>query len=400
MKKMSENELAIFGGTPIRDTLLPYGRQWIDEEDINAVVNVLRSDWLTTGPKVAELEQSFAEIVGAKEAVAVSNGTAALHAAMYATGIGPGDEVIVSPMTFAASANCILYQGGTPVFADVDAKTLLIDPDQVESQITSHTKAIIAVDYAGQPCDYDALTDIANTHNIPLVDDACHALGGKYKKIPVGALADLNTFSLHPVKHITSGEGGVITTDDSRFAERMRIFRSHGITSDHRQRELSGSWFYEMVDLGFNYRLTDFQCALAMNQLTKLSGWMKRRQEIAKRYDVAFSGMPEITPLSMRKDVSHAYHLYVIRLNPEKIHTDRATIFKALRAEGIGVNVHYIPVHLHPFYQKKLGTNRGLCPVAEKAYDEIISIPIFPKMNDNDVNDVINAVQKVIRVFS
>lgn len=380
--------------------MLPYGRQWIDEEDIAAVVDVLRSDWLTTGPKVAEFERSFADTVGAKEAVAVSNGTAALHASMYALGIGPGDEVIVSPMTFAASANCILYQGGTPVFADVDSKTLLIDPNQVESKITGRTKAIIAVDYAGQACDYDALTDIAHAHNIHLVDDACHALGGYYKNKPVGSIADLNTFSLHPVKHITSGEGGVITTDSSPFAEKMRMFRSHGITSDHRQRDLSGSWFYEMVDLGFNYRLTDFQCALAMNQLTKLSGWVKRRQEIAKRYDVAFSGMPGISPLGMRKDVSHAYHLYVIRLNPEKIHADRATVFKALRVEGIGANVHYIPVHLHPFYQKKLGTKPGMCPVAEKAYNEIISIPIFPKMNENDVNDVIKAVQKVINAFS
>ena len=391
---------AIDGSKSIRENILPYGRQWIDEEDIAAVVEVLRSDWLTTGPKVDEFEQSFAETVGAKEAVAVSNGTAALHASVYALGIGPGDEVIVPPMTFAASANCILYEGGTPVFADVDAETLLIDPNQVESKITGRTKAIIAVDYAGQACDYDALTDITHAHNIHLVDDACHALGGYYKNKPVGSLADLNTFSLHPVKHITSGEGGVITTDNSLFAEKMRRFRSHGIASDHRQRELSGSWFYEMVDLGYNYRLTDFQCALAMNQLKKLSGWVKRRQEIAKRYDVAFSDMSEITPLSVQKDVSHAYHLYVIRLNPEKIHTNRATIFKALRAEGIGVNVHYIPVHLHPFYQQKLGTKRGMCPVAEKAYEDIISIPIFPKMNDDDVNDVITAVQKVIRAFS
>lgn len=400
MKEIPENRLAISGGTPVRDFLLPYGRQWLDDDDINAVVSVLNSEWLTTGPKIAEFERLFAKTVGVKEAVAVSNGTAALHSAMYALGIGPGDEVIVPSMTFAASANCILYQGGTPVFVDVSSKTLLIDPDQIEAKITTHTKGIIAVDYAGQACDYNALKDIALDHKIHLVDDACHSLGGKFNNKPVGSLADLNTFSLHPVKHITSGEGGVITTDNSPFAEKMRIFRSHGITSDHRQRELSGSWFYEMIDLGFNYRLTDFQCALAMSQLTKLSGWVKRRQEIAKRYDMAFSCMPEITPLEVRKDVSHAYHLYVIRLNPEKIHTDRATIFKALRAEGIGVNVHYIPVHLHPYYQQRFGTTRGMYPVSEKAYDECISIPIFPKMNDNDVNDVITAVKKVIRAFS
>ncbi|MEI6294185.1 MAG: aminotransferase class I/II-fold pyridoxal phosphate-dependent enzyme, partial [Methanomicrobiales archaeon] len=323
MKKISESELALSGGSPIRDSLLPYGRQWVDDDDINAVVNVLKSDWLTTGPNIDKFERSFAETVGVKEAVSVSNGTAALHASMYALGICPGDEVIVPPMTFAASVNCILFQGGTPVFADVDNETLLINPDQVESKITHRTKAIIAVDYAGQACDYDTLTDIANTHKIHLVDDACHALGGHFNDKPVGSLADLNVFSLHPVKHITSGEGGVITTDNSQFAEKMRMFRSHGITSDHRQRELSGSWFYEMVDLGYNYRLTDFQCALAMSQLTKLSGWVKRRQEIARKYDLAFSGMLEITPLGVRKDASHAYHLYVIRLDLDALTADR-----------------------------------------------------------------------------
>jgi perosamine synthetase len=400
LKKIDENKLALYGGKPIRDSLLPYGRQWIEEDDITAVAEVLRSDWLTTGPKITEFERFFAETVGAKEAVAVSSGTAALHSAMYALGIGPGDEVIVPPLTFAASANCIFFQGGTPVFADVDPKTLLIDPDQVELKITSHTKAIIAVDYAGQACDYDALTDIANSHKIHLVDDASHALGGKYKEKQVGSLADLNTFSLHPVKHITCGEGGVITTDNSQFAEKMRIFRNHGITSNHRQRELSGSWFYEINDLGYNYRLTDFQCALAINQIKKFSGWQKKRQQIAEKYSISFSGMQEITPLAVRKDVRHVYHLYVIRLNLKKINTDKATIFKAIREEGIGVNVHYIPIHLHPFYQKKLGTSRGMLPIAEKAYEEIITLPIFPKMNDDDVNDVINAVQKVIKEYS
>lgn len=400
MKTSLIKELAISNGLPIRDSLLPYGKQWLDDDDINAVVEVLKSDWLTTGPKVAEFERSFAKTVDAKEAVAVSNGTAALHAAMYALGIGPGDEVIVPPITFAASANCILYQRGTPVFADVDPNTLLIDPEQVESKITPRTKAIIAVDYAGQACNYDILNDIARSHNIYLVDDACHALGGKFKDKTVGSLADLNIFSLHPVKHITSGEGGMITTDNPRLAEKMRLFRNHGISTDHRQRDLAGSWFYEMVDLGYNYRLTDFQCALAMSQLKKLAGWVTKRQDIAKKYDAAFSAMPQISPLGVRKDVSHAYHLYVIRINTEKIKTDRSTIFKALRAEGIGVNVHYIPVHLHPYYQKTFGTRSGMYPVAEKAYDEIISLPIFPKMNEKDVNDVIAAIKKVIGAFS
>ena len=393
------DRLAIGGGTPVREMMLPYGHQWVDEADVQAVVEVLRSDWLTTGPKVAEFEQAFAEFVGAREAVAVSNGTAALHAAMYAVGIGPGDEVIVPPMTFVASANCVVFQGGTPVFADVDPDTLLIDPSQVEAKVTPRTKAIIAVDYAGQPCDYDALQAIADRHGLTLVDDACHALGGSYKGRPVGSLADLNTFSFHPVKHITTGEGGMITTDDTDLARRMRVFRNHGITTDHRQREQQGSWFYEMVDLGYNYRLTDLQCALGTSQLCKLPGWVARRQEIARRYDTAFAEIPAVEPLGVRDDVSHAYHLYVIRLDLTQLRATRTEVFAALRAEGIGVNVHYIPVHLHPFYRQRFGIRPGDCPVAEAAYERLLSLPIFPGMSDRDVEDVIAAVCKVYNAY-
>ncbi|HOM08487.1 MAG TPA: aminotransferase class I/II-fold pyridoxal phosphate-dependent enzyme, partial [Syntrophales bacterium] len=298
--------------------MIPYGRQSIDEEDIQAVVEVLRSDWLTTGPKVEEFERAFARAVGAKHAVAVSSGTAALHAAMYALGIGPGDEVIVPPMTFAATANCVVFQGGTPVFADVEEETLLIDPKEVERRITPRTRAIIAVDYAGQPCDYDELCRIAKNNNIYLVSDACHALGAKYKGRPVGSLADLTVFSFHPVKHITTGEGGMITTDHPELADRMRIFRNHGITTDHRQREALGSWFYEMVDLGYNYRITDFQCALGLSQLKKLPIWLKRRHEIADEYRKFFSGSIDFEPLIVRDKVYHAYHLYIIRLKSKK----------------------------------------------------------------------------------
>jgi perosamine synthetase len=391
--------LAIDGGTPVRDTMLPYGRQWVDEVDVQEVVEVLRSDWLTTGPKVGEFEQAFADFVGGREAVAVSNGTAALHAAMYAIGIRPDDEVIVPPMTFAASANCVVFQGGTPIFADVDPDTLLLDPAQVEAKITPRTKAIIAVDYTGQPCDYDALQTIADRHGLALVADACHALGGSYKGRPVGSLADLSIFSFHPVKHITTGEGGIITTDDPDLAQCMRVFRNHGITSDHRQRAEQGSWFYEMVDLGYNYRLTDLQCALGMSQLRQLPGWVARRQEIARRYDAAFAEIPGVEPLGVRDDISHAYHLYVIRLDLAQLQVDRARVFAALRAEGIGINVHYIPVHLHPFYQERFGAGPGLCPVAEAAYERLVTLPIFPRMNDQDVDDVIAAVRKVVEVY-
>jgi perosamine synthetase len=393
------NELAIDGFTPIRSKLLSYGRQQIDQADIEAVVQILQGDWLTTGPAVAEFERAFANFVGTSEAVAVSNGTAALHTAMYALDIGPGDEVVVPAMTFAASANCVVFQGGTPVFADVDPDTLLLTPARAEAKITPRTKAIIAVDYAGQPCDYTALQAIAERHSLVLVADACHALGGSYQDRPVGSLANLSTFSLHPVKPITTGEGGVITTDDLELARRMRLFRNHGISSDHRQREAQGSWFYEMVDLGYNYRLTDMQCALGLSQLRKLPAWVARRQEIAWRYDTAFAEIPAILPLKRHEDIQHAYHLYVIRLDLDRLRVDRTAIFKALRAEGIGVNVHYIPVHVHPFYRQHFGTGLGDCPVAEAAYERIISLPIFPAMCDQDVDDVLIACRKVITAY-
>lgn len=391
-------KLAIQGGSLVRKHFLPYGRHLLDEDDIEAVTQVLRSDWLTTGPKVAEFEDSFAATVGAKYAVAVSSGTAALHAAAFAAEIRPGDEVIVPAMTFAATANCVVYQGGKPVFADVDPYTLLIDPESIEDRITSKTKAIMAVDYAGQPCDYDTLSDIASRHGLILVADACHSLGGKYKDRPVGSLALLNAFSFHPVKHITTGEGGMITTDDPDLADRMRIFRNHGITTDHRQREVAGSWFYEMVELGYNYRLTDLQCALGQTQLKKLRSWVARRREIAACYTSAFLEMPEIEPPTSLPDREPAWHLYVIRLNLERLRLDRPEVFKALRSENIGVNVHYIPVPWHPYYQK-LGYTKGQWPVAEAAYERILSLPIFPAMTHRDVEDVIRALEKVVRHY-
>jgi len=400
MSRHGLGKLAVQGGNPIRQKLLPYGRQLVDDDDIAVVVDVLRSDWLTTGPKIPEFEQAFAALTGSLEAVAVSSGTAALHAAMYAIDIKPGDEVIVPAITFAATANSVVFQGGRPIFVDVHPDTLLIDPEQVARHISTKTKAIIAVDYAGQPCDYDTLRKLADRYHVKLIADACHSLGGSYKGRPVGQLADLSTFSFHPVKHITTGEGGMISTNDPDLARRMRIFRNHGITSDHRQREQQGSWFYEMVDLGYNYRITDIQCALGLSQLRKLAAWVKRRQEIAQRYNSAFAEIPAVQPLGVRAEVSHAYHLYVIRLDLTKLQATRGHIFAALRAEGIGVNVHYIPVHLHPFYRKQLGTKPGMCPVAEAAYEQIISLPIFPQMTNADLDDVIEAMHKVISAFT
>lgn len=386
--------------TPIRSTFLPYARQSVNDDDCNAVLNVLRSDWLTTGPKVPEFEQAFAAFTDTKHAVAVSNGTAALHTAMYGAGINAGDEVIVPAMTFAASANAAVYLGAKPVFADVDPQTLLIDPKSVESLITAKTKAIVTVDYAGQPCDYDALRAIADKKKIVLIADACHALGGTYKERKVGGLADLSTFSFHPAKTLATGEGGMITTDNPAMALRMRHFRNHGITTDHRERQETGAWFYEMTDLGFNYRLSDIHCALGLSQLKHVPAWTKRRQEIAKKYDTAFSTVKELQSLTVRSGLSHAYHLYVIQLNLERLSADRNAIFRALRDENIGANVHYIPVHLHPFYTKHFGTAPGLCPAAEAAYERILSIPMFASMTDQDADDVIAAVQKVCSRFA
>jgi perosamine synthetase len=374
---------------PARRTPLPYGRQTIDEDDVAAVVAVLRSDWLTTGPRVAAFERAVADYVGAAEAVALSSGTAALHSALYALGVGPGDEVLVPALTFAASANCALYQGATPVFVDVDPDTLLMDPAAAAGRVTPRTRALVAVDYAGQPCDYDALHALARRHRLALVADACHALGGAYRGRRVGTLAALSTFSFHPVKPIATAEGGMVTTDDPELARRMRVFRNHGITTDHRQRAQAGSWSYEMVDLGFNYRLSDLQCALGASQLRKLPGWVRRRQEIAHRYDAAFAGLSGVRPLAVRPEVSHAYHLYVVRLADAAA---RQRAYAALRAGGIGANVHYVPVHLHPYYHRRLGTAPGLCPVAEAAAERILSLPIFPSMSDADADDVIRAL--------
>jgi len=376
--------------------MVPYGRQQIDERDIEAVVQVLKSDWLTTGPKIEEFETAVASFVGAKHGVAVSNGTAALHAAMYALGIGPGDEVIVPPMTFIATANAVVYQGGTPVFADVDPGTLLIDPDEVERRITTKTKAILAVDYAGQPCNYERLQSLARRNGLHLVTDACHALGAEYKGKKIGSIADMTVFSFHPVKHITTGEGGMITTDDPELAARMRRFRNHGIATDFRQREKTGSWFYEMADLGYNYRITDIQCALGISQMAKFPGWLDRRRQIAGRYDTAFLGSECTVPLAVSADVRHAYHLYVVKLGAGTGAKSRAEAFAEFRRRGIGVNVHYIPVHLHPFYRDKFGTGAGKCPVAESEYEKIISLPMFSGLTYSEVDTVIQAAKDIL----
>ena len=390
--------LAIDGGTPVRETMLPYGRQWVDETDVQAVVEVLRSDWLTTGPKVREFEQRVAEYVGAGEAVAVNSGTAALHVAAFAAGIGPGDEVITTPLTFAASANCVLYVGGRPVFADVCADTLNIDPEDVVRKIMPRTKAIITVDFTGQPCDYESIRALAGQYGLVIIEDAAHALGAEYNGQRIGTFNELTTFSFHPVKHVTTGEGGMVVTNDPDLAAKMRTFRTHGITADFRQRAEDRSWVYEMVALGYNYRLPDINCALGLAQMSKLNEWLARRREIAARYTEAFAQMPEVDVPLVLAGTNPAWHLYVIELNLERLRVGRKEVFTALRAENIGVNVHYIPVYWHPYY-RQLGYEKGLCPVAEAAYERLISLPMFPAMTDEDVEDVITAIDKVISAY-
>ncbi len=392
--------LAIDGGAPVRATLLPYGRQTVTDEDIAAVVRVLRSDWLTTGPKVAEFEARFAVAVGAAHAVSFSSGTAALHATAFAAGLRAGDEAISPAMTFAATANCAVYQGATPVIADVAADTLNLDPAGAEARLTPRTKAIYGVDYAGHPADLRGLAQLAERRGLLLVEDACHALGAEYRGRRVGSLATMTTFSFHPVKHITTGEGGMVTTEDAELARKLRMFRNHGITSDARARQTAGQWHYEMVALGYNYRLTDIACALGLSQLERLAANLERRRAMARRYTEAFAALPAIIAPTVRGDVNPAWHLYPVRLQGERLRATKAEIFRALRAENIGVNVHYPPVHLHPYYRERFGYRGGECPVAEAAYEQLLSLPMFPAMSDRDVDDVVAAMTKVLAAYA
>jgi len=380
---------------PEQDTtppFLPYGKQEISDADIKAVIEALCSGWLTTGPRVSEFENAFAGWCGAGHGVAVNSGTAALHAAMRAIQLKPGEEVIVPAITFAASANAAVYEGGVPVFADVEPDSLLIDPASVARKITPNTRAIVAVDYAGQPADYDALRALAMDRNIALIADACHAPGATYKGRNAGTLADISCFSFHPVKHLTTCEGGMALTDDADMAAHMRRFRNHGIDSDHRSREKSGTFAYDMRELGYNYRLPDVQCALGLAQLARLSGWVAARQRIAGLYDQALASVALVTPLKTHKDRAHAYHLYVVKLADE---IDRDRVFTQLRTQGIGANVHYAPVHLHSFYRQR-GYGEGTAPIAESVSKQLLTLPLFPAMAAADVGRVVAALGEAI----
>ena len=391
--------IALKGGKPTRNEFISYGKHYIDENDIRAVNEVLKSPYLTTGPKALEFEKKLCELTGAKYAVAISNGTSALHAACYAAGITKGDEVITTPITFAASVNCVLYCGGTPVFADIDPDTWNIDPNRIEEKITAKTKAVIAVDFTGQAVQIDAIKKICNEYNLILIEDAAHSIGTKYNGVSVGAHADFTTFSFHPVKTITCGEGGAILTNNEEYYNKMLLFRSHGITRNEKElTHTSYNGYNEQIELGYNYRMTDFQAALGTSQLRKLNQFSNRRKEIVNKYNEAFSQIPEITIQKEIRESDTTRHLYIIRLKLDKLKVHRDEIYKALNAENIGLQVHYIPVYFHPYYQE-LGYKKGLCPKAEALYEEIITIPLYYSLSDEDVESVIEAVNKVINYY-
>ena len=393
-------KLAINGGTPVRKEKLYYGKQWIDEDDVKAVAEALTDDLITCGPRVAALEKKLCEVTGAKYAVAVSNGTAALHCACIAAGIGEGDEVITSPITFAASANCAVYVGATPVFADINPETYNIDPDSIETHITDKTKAVVAVAYTGQSVEYDRIQKICDKHGLILITDAAHAIGTKYNGQPVGSIGDMTCFSFHPVKTVTSGEGGAITTNDPELYKKLRLASQHGIVRnpDDLVHESDGAWYYEMQELGFNYRLTDIQSALLISQLNKLQKFSDRRKEIVNKYNEAFKDVPEIIVQKEIPESDTTRHLYVIQLDLDKLKCTRKEFFDALSAENVQPQVHYVPVYFFPFYEKR-GYKKGLCPEAEKLYNGMMSIPLYPLMTDSDVDDVITAVKKVVEGY-
>jgi UDP-4-amino-4,6-dideoxy-N-acetyl-beta-L-altrosamine transaminase len=391
-------DLRVFEEGPIRSTMLPYGRQTIDDDDRKAVESVLKGDWLTTGPAVSSFEAVLCQSTGARHAVAMNSGTAALHAATTAIEVQPDDEVIVPAISFVASANCALYRRAKPVFADICKDTLNIDPVDVARKITKKTKAIVAVDFAGHPCDHDELRRIAAAHKLPIISDAAHSLGATYRGKSVGSLQDITALSFHPVKIITTGEGGALLTDNDEFAKRARSFRHHGIDIDLHARARRDTFEYDVTSLGFNYRITDISCALGSSQMKKLDGWIARRRAIAAMYRERLAQNPMLELPTERADCQSAWHLYAVRFNLDMLRVGRREIFAAMRTENIGVNVHYIPIPWLTLY-RDLGYERGHWPIAETEYERMLSIPIYPGMTDGDVGDVVTALERVLRRF-
>ncbi len=382
-----------------------YSKQTIDDEDVQAVLSVLQSDWLTQGPSVQEFEQHLAEKFGSRRVTAVCNGTAALHLMGLALGWKPGDIVITSPLTFLASANCILYAGATPDFVDIDPHTYTIDVDRLETRVKEHqaqgrtVKAVVAVDYAGHPCDWKALHQLAQRYEFQLVDDAAHSMGARYEGDSIGSsrFADCTMFSFHPVKHVTTGEGGAILTNSLEIDESVKRLRTHGVTKDEsRLQRNDGPWYYEMQELGFNYRITDLQCALGVSQLKKLERFVEKRQAIAQYYDAAFESDDRMTVPQVASNVSHVYHLYPLRIHFERLSISKQDLFRKLREKRISCQVHYIPVHFQPYYQQQFGFREGDYPIAERIYRQEVSIPVYPQLESEDLDYISTTIRRVL----
>ncbi len=395
-----ESSLASQGGQPVRKEFLPFSLPMLGEEEKAEVLKVLESGWITTGPRAFEFEKKLASYVGTSQAIALSSCTAALHVSLAALGVGRGDEVITSTLTFCSTANVIIHLGARPVLLDVRKDTLGMDPSQLESKMNESTKAIIPVHYAGHPCRMDEITEIARAKSVPVVEDAAHALGATYRGRKIGTISELTCFSFYPIKNITTAEGGAITLNDDELASKIRLFSLHGMSKDAWKRYSSkGAWYYEVLYPGFKYNLTDLQAALGLCQMDKLEDFLARRESMARLYDAAFSDVEEVSSLHVEGDVEHARHLYPILLNLDALKIDRGAFIEELRAENIGTTVNFVPVHMHPYYRDTFGYKTGDFPVAEDAYERLISLPLYPRMNDKDAEDVIEAVKKVARHY-
>ena len=373
--------------------MIPYGKQTIDEKDKQAVLEILEENtYLTTGPRINIFEEKVCKYVGCKFGIAVNSGTAALHCAVYAAGIKKDDEVIIPSISFVATSNSVLYQGGKPIFCDIDKETLNIDISKIESLISNNTKAIIMVDMCGQPCHYKEIRELCNNYNLILIQDAAHSLGASYNNLKVGSYADITCFSFHPVKNITTCEGGMMVTNNENYHQKANSFRSHGVSRDYVTREKMNSHYYEMIDLGFNYRIPDVLCALGISQMDKLDLFIQKRNEIADYYNSSFKNNKNIVPL--KNYYYSAYHIYVIKLNLKNINKLRDDIFKELKKSGIGVNVHYLPIYLHPYYQN-LGYKKGLCPVSESVYESMITLPCYPLLKNEELKYICTKVIEI-----
>ena len=376
---------------------LPFAQPDIGQEEIDAVVETLRSGWLTGGPKVQAFEEAFRETTGAAHAVALSSCTAGLHLALLAAGVGPGDEVITTPLTFPATVNVILHVGATPVLADVREDDYNIDPEEVERRITPRTKALLPVHYAGLPCRMEELLALARRHELRTIEDAAHALGARYRDRPIGALSDASVFSFYPIKNITTGQGGMLTTDDGELADQVRLLSLHGLSKNAWDRYSErGSWSYQVLAQGFNYTMTDIQAAIGIHQLARLDAIQARRTHLAQRYDELLADLPELIRPPVRDDSVHAWHLYPIRLDLERLRIGRDEFIEELRERGIGTTVNFIPIHFHPYFRETLGLCPGDYPVTEALFAGFISLPLYPRMQDADVDRVAEAVHDLI----